>query len=182
MLHFRGMLSEEVKSSLRDVRDRVLGPIAERDVHSDKGTAFERTRPTKVQDGRCYAYGNSYEVPKVLVAPCADGCSTKNPEILELRKDLLKVRISLLIGESTLICSGQISTEVAMTNLQYAPPEILEHLELNAEITNLPHIGTDDNVAFTSNQLNIVGVECKGQGQGTFPCSFSLSLFAHDAT
>ncbi|KAF9470182.1 hypothetical protein BDN70DRAFT_939954 [Pholiota conissans] len=55
----------------------------------------------------------------------------------------------------------------AMTNMAYAPPEIVEHLKINAELVNMPEIGIAGNVAFHSNQLNISPVHGAEHGDVT---------------
>lgn len=44
---------------------------------------------------------------------------------------------------------------MAMKSLEAGPSEILEHISINADLTNVPTMGTDLNVAYTAAQLNI---------------------------
>lgn len=46
----------------------------------------------------------------------------------------------------------------AMNGLRHGPDDLLENLERHAGLVPMPRIGTDDNVAFTSVQLNIAPV------------------------
>lgn len=45
-----------------------------------------------------------------------------------------------------------------MKGLEEGPPGLLESLQRHANLVPMPRIGTDDNVAFTSVQLNIAPV------------------------
>ena len=49
----------------------------------------------------------------------------------------------------------QMHVTVAMAALQQGPENLVENLERHAELIDLLHIGTDNNFAFLSMQLNI---------------------------
>lgn len=48
---------------------------------------------------------------------------------------------------------------MAMQNIRKGPPELYETLKMQAELTNLPRIGTDDNVAHPNFQLNMLSAK-----------------------
>ncbi|KAF8949824.1 hypothetical protein BDZ97DRAFT_1772095 [Flammula alnicola] len=90
--------------SLRDktlaIRDRILGPRHLRTRHQPTrlaggaltgGTAFERTSPKGIRNGRCYSFGLSHEEANIVTAPCASGKLKDNdPFALALRSDLIQ--------------------------------------------------------------------------------------------
>ena len=45
---------------------------------------------------------------------------------------------------------------MAMKSLEAGPSEILEHISINADLINIPTMGTDLNIVYTGAQLNIV--------------------------
>lgn len=50
---------------------------------------------------------------------------------------------------------SQHSIEAGMVSLKkFAPPGFIDQLEKHAELTNVPRIGTDDNVAYPTVQVN----------------------------
>lgn len=51
-----------------------------------------------------------------------------------------------------------------MDSLRYAPKELRESLEIQAEAINAPRIGTDDNFAYPTMQLNFAGGWKQGIG------------------
>jgi len=48
---------------------------------------------------------------------------------------------------------------IALRSLEEGPAEVLEHIKINAELTNVPAMGTALNVAYTGAQLNLSGAE-----------------------
>ena len=44
---------------------------------------------------------------------------------------------------------------MAMKSLEAGPSEILEHISINADLINVPTMGTDLNIAYTGAQVNI---------------------------
>ncbi len=67
---------------------------------------------------------------------------------------------------------------MAMKSLEAGPSEILEHISINADLINVPTMGTDLNIAYTTAQLNIAPAQPYESGRflniaglGTLSCS-----------
>ncbi|KAF9473078.1 hypothetical protein BDN70DRAFT_900048 [Pholiota conissans] len=139
-------LPTELTEELERVIGVVMGPRSQRDLYSENGTSFERTNPTKVKKARAYTIGDTYQVQKSVTAPAADGrVDRQTAEVLAMRGDVLKI-----------------ATSIAIHNMKSTPPEILAHLKINSDLINMPEIGVDGNVAFSSCQLNISPVDAHG--------------------
>jgi hypothetical protein len=52
-----------------------------------------------------------------------------------------------------------------MKSMHQGPPEIFQHISINAELINTPAVGDEENVAYTSTQLNIAPAEEDGSGK-----------------
>lgn len=52
-----------------------------------------------------------------------------------------------------------------MDSLAVAPQELSESLQIQSEAINAPRIGTDDNYAYPSMQLNYAAAEKEGSGK-----------------
>ena len=88
-------MDKEVVAALEGAMSNVLGPSSSLDFSSETGTAFERGKPSKVGDTRCYTITSSHETTRGLTAPCADGRSDKkNDDVLDKRRELARVRLS----------------------------------------------------------------------------------------
>ncbi|KAF8956817.1 hypothetical protein BDZ97DRAFT_1925083 [Flammula alnicola] len=126
----------EVRSQILELRDRsILGP---RHLRSNKkpdysgtcptgGTAFERTDPPP----KSVRGGRCYSYGKA---------KDNNASTLQTRKDLLRLTM-----------------DMAMTALRTGPPEVVENLDICAQLFNMPAIGMEDNTAFGAAQLNLAG-------------------------
>ncbi|KAJ3897346.1 hypothetical protein F5879DRAFT_927913, partial [Lentinula edodes] len=109
-------------------------------------TRFEKCTKRAIPvggEGSCYSIGLSHQKPRNLAGPSAGGkvrgkISEEEQEHIELRENLVKtaIRIGVDIFKQLL-------------------PQEYKVLEDNAELHNVPRIGTDDNVCFTGVQLNI---------------------------
>ena len=62
-----------------------------------------------------------------------------------------------------------------MTALRHGPKDLVENLERHAELIDLPRIGTDDNCAMPSMQLNISPASLAGSGKPP-----SITSIAHN--
>ncbi|KAF8960611.1 hypothetical protein BDZ97DRAFT_1921995 [Flammula alnicola] len=144
----RDLFSDALRTDTVAARDAVLGPRelrsrAEPSYTGDGvrigGTAWKRTNPTKVRGGRCYAFGMSFQSQKSLCSPCADGKVKDNDEAtLKMRAELVRV-----------------TTAMAMRAIRTGPEEIMEHLDINAELLNIPSVSVNGNSAFAAAQLNL---------------------------
>ncbi|KAF8953459.1 hypothetical protein BDZ97DRAFT_1767424 [Flammula alnicola] len=144
----RDLFSDALRTDTVAACDAILGPrelrsCAEPSYTGDGvrigGTAWERTNPTKVRGGRCYAFGMSFQSQKSLCSPCADGKVKDNDEAtLKMRAELVRV-----------------TTAMAMRAIRTGPEEIMEHLDINAELLNIPSVGVNGNSAFAAAQLNL---------------------------
>ncbi|KDR65409.1 hypothetical protein GALMADRAFT_148722 [Galerina marginata CBS 339.88] len=121
------------------------------------GTAWERTNPTKVRGGRCYAFGMSFQTQRTVSSPCADGKVKSNSKAnLDMRSGLIGV-----------------ASAMAMRAIRTGPMEIMEHIDINANILNVPSIGSNGNTAFAAAQLNLAPTrrvnsdETLGESMGT---------------
>jgi hypothetical protein len=52
-----------------------------------------------------------------------------------------------------------------MKSIREGPPEILNNIRINAALINTPALGDEDNVAYTSTQLNIAPADKEGSGE-----------------
>ncbi|KAF8972601.1 hypothetical protein BDZ97DRAFT_1913105 [Flammula alnicola] len=144
----RDLFSYALRADTVAARDALLGPkelrsrTEPRDTQDGVrigGTAWERTNPTKVRGGRCYAFGMSFQSQKSLCSPCADGKVKENDEAtLKMRAELIRV-----------------TTAMAVRAIRSGPEEIMEHLDINAELLNIPSVGVNGNSAFAAAQLNL---------------------------
>jgi hypothetical protein len=69
-----------------------------------------------------------------------------------------------------------------MKSMRQGPPEILANICINAQLINTPALGDEDNVAYTSTQLNIAPAEEDGSGKhqsSPFPPGLSIPTFLH---
>ena len=53
---------------------------------------------------------------------------------------------------------------MAMKAMEAGLPEVLEHIQLNANLINTPSLGHEANVAYTVTQLNIAPAQATGSG------------------
>ncbi|KAF9470136.1 hypothetical protein BDN70DRAFT_902360, partial [Pholiota conissans] len=134
----KARLDKKDVAALDDAMRNILGPSPSLDFSSETGTAFERGKPSKVGEARCYTITSSHEMTRGLTAPCADGRSDKkDDDVLDMRQELARV-----------------VNKIALTNMNAAPEEIMKFLQMNAELANLPSCGVSGNVAFSSGQIN----------------------------
>ncbi|KAJ3885797.1 hypothetical protein GG344DRAFT_82325 [Lentinula edodes] len=94
-------------------------------------------------EGSCYSVGLSHQKPRNLAGPSAGGkvrgkISEEEQEHVEIRENLVKTAI-------------RIGVDIFKRLL----PQEYKVLENNAELHNVPPIGTDDNVCFTGVQYNV---------------------------
>ncbi|KAJ3858851.1 hypothetical protein EV359DRAFT_87125 [Lentinula novae-zelandiae] len=94
-------------------------------------------------EGSCYSVGLSHQKPRNLAGPSAGGkvrgkISEEEQEHVEIRENLVKTAI-------------RIGVDIFKRLL----PQEYKVLENNAELHNVPRIGTDDNVCFTGVQYNV---------------------------
>lgn len=104
------LVTADMEEAITKIRDLCIGPLEEvsRDKpqesrgHYTGGIAFERNeRAQPVKEGtRCYTIGNSAEGPTQIMAPNKGAkVVTSNDESLEMRRDLLLVRILFLMEQ-----------------------------------------------------------------------------------
>ena len=161
-------------------RDEALGPKSERSPQkplkstmSDNiytgGIQFERSdqaEPVK-PDTRCYTIGPSAQTQPNLVAPVRSGkIYGELDEDLMMCRHLCEVSVHGLIYMDILIdYLRQAGASCAMTSLRHGPPDAYWALQLQSDMINCPHIGTDDNFAFPTVQLNSSPAEQEGSGE-----------------
>ncbi|KAJ3504415.1 hypothetical protein NLJ89_g7946 [Agrocybe chaxingu] len=106
------------------------------------GSNFERGfRAVYLTTGRrCYPVSITHQVPKRLDAP-----ARSNKVFTPSLDDEAKIRFDLLKAGATSSIAG----------LKKGPPGLLEALTVQSELVNLPRVGTDANVIYTSYQLNV---------------------------
>ncbi|KAJ3928914.1 MAG: hypothetical protein NXY57DRAFT_964082 [Lentinula lateritia] len=127
-----------------NLRDLTLGTREER---TQLGrTHFEKCSKRAIPvggEGSCYSVGLSHQKPRNLAGPSAGGkvrgkISEEEQEHVEIRENLVKTAI-------------RIGVDIFKRLL----PQEYKVLENNAELHNVPRIGTDDNVCFTGVQYNV---------------------------
>ncbi|PPQ84044.1 hypothetical protein CVT26_011428, partial [Gymnopilus dilepis] len=130
--------SDQDLARLRAVRNKVLGP---EELLNDR-TAFQR-HPRSVpleKSPNCYPLGITYQVPRSMSAPT----QSDKLDSLSLDEDA-QTRLDLCA------CAAKASIE----GIPRGPPGLMEYLEVQAELTNQPRTGHDDNVVHPTMQLNI---------------------------
>lgn len=147
---FRASLPDDMIEGLEDLRDRLLGPQEEmspdkaalKDGRWDGGIAFERS-PRALSLGnapRCYSVSLVNQVQKTMSAPGAQA------KMLDLVKDDdAQLRFDLVNR----------GARNAMRGLETDPDGLIERLQIQASLTNLPRVGFDGNVGFPNLQLNV---------------------------
>jgi len=167
----RSELPETLVDSLEEVREKILGPreamtadkanFNKKDGKYEGGVGFERSSRAVNLDKapRAYSLGTTNQDARSLNAPAVGAKihSTGLDDEALLRLDMLS-------------CGAQ----AAMTALKKGPPGLYETLRDEAELTNLPRIGSDENIAHPSMQLNVASAEEPTPDQGTSLLSLSL--------
>ncbi|KAI0309156.1 hypothetical protein OF83DRAFT_1089262 [Amylostereum chailletii] len=147
----------ELVDDLEDIRDDILGPEDERgpsfpddfELKGSKrtvkrgGTVFKRSgHAHPVHSGTwCYRIGTSYEQATSIILPArANKSSPGNEDLrgLQMCQDILKYGV-----------------RVGMAATRYLPEEIRAHMALQADLVNVPSIGTSDNVFWGNAQVNL---------------------------
>ncbi|KAG6818850.1 hypothetical protein H0H93_001053, partial [Arthromyces matolae] len=162
----KGIITPEMMCNALKARDAALGPAHLRtpSVTQQKngtyigGTAFQRTdRITRLKSGSCYTLSNSYERPRNKMSPCKD-IKMQGAEVTEhqkMRQDLISA-----------------VAPIAMASLREGSPEVYTQLEKHASLINTPRIGSDDNFAFPTSQLNIAPAGRAGEASLRLVMSF----------
>lgn len=175
---------------MQDARDFCLGPRELRtrdratlneDGKYSGGSDFERNSlADPVHPGtRVFTIGNSYENQTRIMAPCKGDKvrGDQDRRALDMRKALLQVRMPVQLN-AVLILKCQAGSPIALRSLEEGPAEVLEHININAELTNVPAMGTALNVAFTGAQLNISPAESHDSSKHVkYICTLSHKLF-----
>ncbi|KAG6835212.1 hypothetical protein H0H93_003887 [Arthromyces matolae] len=150
-----GVLTTQMTEAAMKARDYCLGPADLRSpsVHKradgsyEGGTAFQRTdRITPLKHGSCYTLSTSYERPTNKTAPCKD---------IKMQGDLTEhqlMRQKLISAVSP----------IAMAALREGSIEAYSQLEKHASLINSPRVGSNDNFAFPTSQLNIAPAQRAG--------------------
>ncbi|KAG6903766.1 hypothetical protein DXG01_015067, partial [Tephrocybe rancida] len=151
------ILTAHMAVQMMHARDNALGPRHLRTREKPKlnekgektgGVAFERCEHAKaLNDTRCHTLAFSYEGPKKLVAPAAPG-KMRGPELNAtqvMRRDLLTAVVP-----------------IAMAAMNETVPSVYKALKSHAELANTPRMGTDDNFAYATAQLNIAPAQRAG--------------------
>ena len=180
-----------MKDRMHTARDLCLGPRDQRSRCAPTkmaageyigGAAVERNSraiPVHVNT-RCYTIGNSYETQTKIMAPCATNKvrGDQDKEVLEMRNVLLKVSRYTLLDLQLSYIYNKAGSAMAMESLEAGPSEVLEHISINADLINVPTMGTDLNIAYTAAQLNIApaqpyesGTFLNTPGLGILSCS-----------
>jgi hypothetical protein len=133
------------------LRDRIIGPQQlvgpqkARRVKKGKyvgGIEFERSPlPNPVaKSQRCYSLSLVTQAQRRMSAPSSGSKLESIPPCVhtDLRSDILK--------------HASVAT---MDGLARGPPDLVETLQEQADFVNLPHVGSDSNVAHPSFQLNV---------------------------
>ncbi|KAJ3508347.1 hypothetical protein NLJ89_g5806 [Agrocybe chaxingu] len=125
---------------LTSARDAMLGNASNRGSYR---TYFESLGQAGVKGGRCFSLTMTQQHPRSLVGPAAGG-KVYDDDVRSAENERLR---SAMINAAT---------EAGMAALNLVlPPSILEALEENAELNNLPRVGHHGNFAFPAVQLNL---------------------------
>lgn len=138
------------------------------------GAAIERTGVKGVKGTRCYSTTCTHQHSRGLVGPTAQGKIYTDEEESEWSDDLIgrkrsvKVSEYLVIYYYFLLILYKIHGQVAMESLKmFAPKKYIEAVTLNAEVTNMPRVGSDENIITPAQQINLAPAvrqeECKGR-------------------
>jgi len=124
------------------------------------GIAFERTGVHPIRENtRVYSISTSYEKPTSIVAPCKN---TKYygevTDRLQLCSDMVFVSFSTIVTccvVVVLMCYAKASTELMLETLNFLPPSVTEPIKMQADMMNIPTIGSDKNYVWHSMQVNV---------------------------
>ena len=162
------VLPEDLFKALQDVQQMVLGPkelrtpgrsVLNNDGKWAGGTFWERYHGlVGVKGTRCYTLGPSCQRSRNLVSPTAAAkvMETDLDEHQKLRRDMIEVSTIHSSGQChPADLSSQTSAKAGMIALaRFAPKPFMNLLDTIAELSNLHHIGTCENVAFATMQEN----------------------------
>ncbi|KAI0744320.1 hypothetical protein C8Q80DRAFT_1272880 [Daedaleopsis nitida] len=152
----KGKITRELHAGVHNTREAALGdrkmrtatkPHKRLDGTYEGGTPFEshdHLEPV-ANSQRCYTLAQSYQVQRNTVGPTAAVKIAMGQEPsahLRLREQII-----------------QAAAPLAIASLEVAPHEISDALKLQADVTNLPRIGFDNNYAFPTMQLNLAPVQ-----------------------
>ncbi|KAI1782626.1 hypothetical protein LXA43DRAFT_1103646 [Ganoderma leucocontextum] len=154
----RSGMPDWVFQRFRLARDTDLGPAEEctpnkpRKVNGEftqEGVHYEWSplANSLEKNDRTYPLTMSYEQTRKLSGPCV---GTKFEEE---------------VSEHNKLCSETVTAaaEVVMCSLNVAPPQIKEHLDKQANLLNVPSVGSTRNTAFPFMQINLVSTQPAGQ-------------------
>ena len=117
------------------------------------GVAFERS-PRAINLGkapRAYSLGTTFQDARTMSAP-AVGFKIHSSGM----DDAASLRFNML----------SCGAKAGMTALKKGPPGLYDILRDEAELTNLPRIGSDENIAHPSMQLNVASAGEATPGRG----------------
>jgi hypothetical protein len=108
------------------------------------------------------------------VGPTAQGKIYTDEEESEWSDDLIGQKRSVKVSDYLVICCYfslslyKIHRQVAMESLKmFAPKKYIEAVTLNAEVTNMPRVGSDENIITPAHQINLAPAvrqeECEGR-------------------
>ncbi|KAI1783259.1 hypothetical protein LXA43DRAFT_1067802 [Ganoderma leucocontextum] len=147
----RSGMPDWVFQRFRLARDADLGPAEERTPNkphkvngefTQEGVHYERSplANSLEKNDRAYPLTMSYEQTRKLSGPCV---GTKFEEEVSEHNTLHSETVAA-------------AAEVAMCSLDVAPPQIKEHLDEQANLLNVPSVGSTRNTAFPFMQMNLM--------------------------
>ncbi|KAJ6629426.1 hypothetical protein B0H10DRAFT_1939814 [Mycena sp. CBHHK59/15] len=159
----------DMKEQLDTARDAILGPgicVGEPDQlgHPNRGTAYERSPTAKSvkEPARAYTLGPSLKSPTSIMAPVASAKMTKgqmHPDVDD-RQLLLKA-----------------VAPFAMGTMRQGPKHVQVKIKKHSELINKPIIGSTDNWAYATMQLNLAAAKCRLWTQVNTSLSSDLGFF-----
>ncbi|KDR79831.1 hypothetical protein GALMADRAFT_136421 [Galerina marginata CBS 339.88] len=116
------------------------------------GIQFERhERAVNIRTGpRCYQLGATVQAQKVMSSPGLQGkvCAVVKDKDAEMRFNIVKI-----------------GARAAVKGIRKGPPGLYENLRRQAEVTALPPVGVDENIAWVAMQLNAAIAAAKASGE-----------------
>ena len=89
---------------------------------------------------------------------------------LQLCSDMVFVSFSTIVTccvVVVLVCYAKASTELMSETLDFLPPDVTDPIKMQADMMNIPTIGSDKNYVWHSMQVNISPVKAFGEGMYT---------------
>ena len=146
------------------------------------GIAFERTGVHPVRENtRAYSISTSYEKLTSIVAPCKNAkYYGEVTDRLELCSGMVFVSFSMTVTYCVIVVLMlyvKASMELMLESLNFLPRSVMDPIKMQADMMNIPTIGSDKNYVWHLMQVNVS--PAKAFGEVTYTITFTTAYLIY---